>query len=377
MSNQRTLELIRKIRAHAVDEGIGKDERKSFARKAEDLEFHRGKWSWWRLAAMAVQSKEGISENPHRTKARIKMGTYDIAKADLRFAYIALLAVVVAGSAVAAKLHFDDEVLYENTQGDVRNLQVYLASCKFCWRSKEARAEIAAIGKRTEMAQREASAYLAAEGDIDRLLTYVNSCQVCIFKSDSLEEIARLARNKALAEQEAKTYQNAHGDIDLLRAYVSSCQNCGLRSDAINEIKTLEQAKLAEQEAITYQNARGSLYSLRTYVNSCEICAYKSEALDEISRLERGELAKQETSIYQNASGDIGRLRAYANSCEICAFKDAALVEIRDLERKANYFSFNIGWQRLAHGAAGIVSSIVGFFTGLWETISGLFSATR
>ena len=34
-----------------------------------------------------------------------------------------------------------------------------------------------------------------------------------------------------------------------------------------------------------------------------------------------------------------------------------------------------INWQKLADGAASVVSSIVGFFSGLWETISGLFTA--
>ena len=34
-----------------------------------------------------------------------------------------------------------------------------------------------------------------------------------------------------------------------------------------------------------------------------------------------------------------------------------------------------INWQRLADGAASIVSSVVGIFAGLWETISGLFTA--
>lgn len=59
MVDSRTVELIRKLRAKGNStKGF---ERSAFRRKAADLEFkHLGRWTWFRLMAVATKSKEGM-----------------------------------------------------------------------------------------------------------------------------------------------------------------------------------------------------------------------------------------------------------------------------------------------------------------------------
>jgi hypothetical protein len=242
----------------------------------------------------------------------------------LSFAAVAT-AVLVAGGAFAGKMHFDDEVLYNNARGDIPQLKSYLATCTICWSGKAARAEIVSIPE-------EERTYGAARGSLSNLKAYVDNCKKCAFKTAAQGEIKHLERNE-LAQQEKRAYDLARGNLAALRSYVNSCQVCTFKTVAQNEISQLERSNLAQQEQRTYNSARGNLSSLRSYVNSCQVCGFKTAAEEEIKKIERDESAKQEAQTYRSAGGNLAPLRTYVNSCQVCAFKSAAENDIRQLER--------------------------------------------